>query len=142
MNNNWYKINKRKWLGLVEELEVTCPVMVKTNLRPAYPIEEDTFRLNTDGVLWLFVTYRWDGMSFITFDRKRGKSRKTSAVHDCLYYILRKYEDVGFTREQADRMFHILGMWEGMNKTRIDTCYQAVRVGGGIWMFVDKKLWR
>lgn len=141
LTNNWYRINKRRYWGLVEELEIVSPVMVCTHLRPSRTIVGDHFHLDKDGTLWLFIKYRWDGCSGITFDRKKGRSRLPSAVHDCLYYILENYEDVGFTRADADRVFLITGLQQQMVIPRIYTYHLGVRAFGGVWLYFGKRTW-
>ena len=105
---------------------------------PVYPnrkISTDHISLDIDGFLYIKKTYGFDGPSGPTMDlwfpKLYKKMLRGSLIHDALYELMRHdLLDRKVWRKEADAIFRISCLEDGMVKIRADWCYIGVRIGG------------
>lgn len=101
---------------------------VQTAIMPPEFVLAPFIRLDVDGRLCILEGYAYDGPSGPAFDTKNFM--RASAVHDCLYQLMRDGHLAESWRETADKEMYRLCREDGMWQIRAWWCYQAVRLGG------------
>jgi len=99
--------------------------------------KEGKYRLNQAVIIegvHVPAGFKWDGASIPRFLWRVVDSpfqpdlMVPSLVHDYLY---EQGDKSGFTREEADKLFHKLLIANGVDEDLAETMYSGVRVGGG-----------
>jgi hypothetical protein len=97
-------------------------------LAPPEDIRTEWIDLDAEGNLLIRKGYAWDGASGPTFDTK--DSMRGSLIHDALYQLFRLgHLDPLELRDDADLIFRLVCLEDGMWKPRAYLWYQAVRIG-------------
>ncbi len=107
--------------------------VIQTDLAPEQdiftPDEGKVFiKLSTNGTLFIFAGYSWDGASGIAVDTKNFL--RGSLVHDALYQLMRQGKIALEHRDYADRLLQKICKEDGMSSFRANNVYYAVKLFG------------
>ena len=110
--------------------QVCGDYQIQTRIKPPEFIRSDFLRLDTDGMLYIFNGYAWDGPSGPAIDTKNFMIG--SLVHDGLTQLMAEgYLDPDVWREPIDKELIRLTKNDGMSAPRRAWVYAGVRFGGG-----------
>lgn len=106
---------------------------IKTDLKPKQDIYEPNadkpfIKLSTNGILYIFAGYAWDGASGIAIDT--ANFLRGSLVHDALYQLMRQGKIGLENRDYADRLLQKICKEDGMSSFRANNVYYAVKMFG------------
>ena len=116
--NIFYEAQKYKY-------QLTKPFEYQTAICPFSSMEDRFIRLETNGLLTIFVGYAWDGASGPTIDTRN--SMRAGLVHDALYQLMREGSLPQSRRKDVDLEFYRLLRKDGMSWLRAGIWYRAVR---------------
>lgn len=109
--------------------------VIQTEIKPTEDITEPTddtyapfIKLSTNGILFIFADYAWDGASGIAIDTKNFM--RGSLVHDALYQLMRQGKIGLENRDYADRLLQKICKEDGMSAFRANNVYYAVKLFG------------
>jgi hypothetical protein len=113
--------------------EVAETYSIKTDLAPKQDIYEPNadkpfIKLSTNGILYIYAGYAWDGASGVAVDTKNFM--RGSLVHDAFYQLMRQGKIAFEHRDYADKLLKRICMEDGMSSFRANNVYYAVKLFG------------
>jgi len=112
--------------GYKYQLQSTAKVL--TSIRGIIAIIPGFVSLDSDGWLTVYALYAWDGASHPAIQDKHNM--RPSLFHDAGYQLLRETDLNDRYKYDFDLLYRALCIEDGMNVSRAEIEYQAVRVFG------------
>jgi len=133
MNNIFaYKILKVQW-----KYVTVLPYELQTNIYPVNPVQNKYVSIDLDGIVRISKDYAWDGPSGPTIDTP--DTMRASLIHDGLYQLMHYGLDHKH-RKEIDELFRKLLLEDKMFRFRAFYYYVAVRLFGGVTLWVSENL--
>lgn len=93
--------------------QLVDPYWIQTDIKGAEYSISSYVHLFSNGLLYIYRCYAWDGPSGPTYDSKN--SMRASLVHDALYQLMGEYPELLQHRDYADDLLYRIcredGMW-------------------------------